>query len=63
VGSFNGWGPATLVLRRTGYNIKLQRREDAVINESYSKNLQVFSLSVRKLVNVRDYSQQDKFIP
>ena len=37
------WEHATLVLRRTGYQINLSQKDEVFIDEKYSPNLQVHS--------------------
>ncbi|KAL7120782.1 hypothetical protein ACP275_02G144000 [Erythranthe tilingii] len=37
--SSENWEPATLILRRSGFQVKDERKQDAVISEKYSKDL------------------------
>lgn len=37
------WEHATLVLKRTGYQINISQKDEVVIDEKYSPNLQVHS--------------------
>ncbi|KAL0379989.1 UNVERIFIED_CONTAM: hypothetical protein Sangu_0063200 [Sesamum angustifolium] len=55
--SSENWEPATLFMRRSGFQVKVERNQDVVISEKYSKDLLIQATHFQKL----NFAQSSEF--